>query len=63
MARMPSTAVFSHFVAINAVVSVLSGDDRVIGFRPDHTSITTLRLVEGGLRLVERGREAQTTVL
>ena len=63
VARMPATAVFSHFVAINAVVSVLSGDDKVIGFRPDHTSITTLRLVEGGLRLVERGREAQTNVL
>ncbi|HEX7758448.1 MAG TPA: histidine phosphatase family protein [Caulobacteraceae bacterium] len=63
VARMPATAVFSHFVAINAVVSVLSGDDKVIGFRPDHTSITTLRLVEGGLKLVERGPEAQTGVL
>lgn len=63
VARLPATAVFSHFVAINAVVSFLAGEDQVIGFRPDHTSITTLELGEGGLRLVERGREAQTGVL
>jgi broad specificity phosphatase PhoE len=63
VARLPSTAVFSHFVAINAVVSFLAGDDRVIGFRPDHTSMTTLALSEGGLKLVERGPEAQTGVL
>ncbi len=63
VAKLPATAVFSHFVAINAVVSVLSGEDRVISFRPDHTSITTLTLVEGALRLVKRGPEAQTGVL
>jgi broad specificity phosphatase PhoE len=55
-------AVFSHFVAINAVLSVLSGDERVIGFRPDHASITTLATSESGLRLVERGAEAATDV-
>ena len=63
VARRPATAVFSHFVAINAALSVLAGDDRVIAFRPDHTSITTLELVEGRLTLVERGREASTGVL
>lgn len=57
------SAVFSHFVAINAVLSVLSGDERVIGFRPDHTSVTTLQSGEGGLRLIERGHEAATGVL
>ena len=36
------TAVFSHYVAINAVVSHLLADDRVLAFRPDHTSITVL---------------------
>ena len=44
VARRPDTAVFSHFVAINAVLSLVAGDDRVIGFRPDHTSISTFEL-------------------
>ena len=57
------TAVFSHFVAINAVISTLAGSDAVIVFRPDHTSLTTLRLEPGGLELVERGAEAATGVL
>lgn len=58
-----STAVFSHFVAINAVVSALAGDERVVFFRPDHTSITVLETDGATLKLVERGREAVTGVL
>jgi broad specificity phosphatase PhoE len=58
-----STAVFSHYVAINAVVSSLAGDDRVMVFRPDHTSITVLETDGQTLRLVERGPEATTGVL
>jgi broad specificity phosphatase PhoE len=58
-----NTAVFSHFVAINAVLSLLAGDDRVVGFRPDHTSVSVLEVDKGGLTLVERGREAATVVL
>ncbi|WP_333585606.1 histidine phosphatase family protein [Phenylobacterium sp.] len=57
------TAVFSHFVAINAVLSHLAQDDRVVSFRPDHTSITTLETDGQRLVLVERGREAATGVL
>ncbi len=63
LARRDRTAVFSHFVAINAALSVLAGDDAVIGFRPDHTSMTTLEVTDGSLRLVTRGREAATGVL
>ena len=59
----PGAAVFSHFVAINAVLSVLAGEDRVIGFRPDHAAITTLDVTQGQFTLVELGRAAQTTVL
>ena len=55
-------AVFSHFVAINGVVSLVRGDDRVIVFRPDHTSHTTLDVGEAGLSLVRLGPEAVTTV-
>jgi broad specificity phosphatase PhoE len=57
------TAVFSHYVAINAVVSVLAEDDRVLTFRPDHTSVTTLETDGEALTLVEKGREASTGVL
>jgi len=57
------TAVFSHYVAINAVVSHLLGDDRVLSFRPDHTSITVLETDGADLVLVEKGREAATSVL
>lgn len=58
-----STAVFSHFVAINAVVSALAADERVVFFRPDHTSITVLETDGQTLKLVERGREATTGIL
>lgn len=57
------TAVFSHFVAINAVVSALEGSDAVVAFRPDHTSVTVLEDRDGELLLVGRGREAATRVL
>jgi broad specificity phosphatase PhoE len=61
--QRPGAAIFSHFVAINAVLSVLEGRDQVIAFRPDHTSITVLDAREGDVRLVARGREAATSVL
>jgi broad specificity phosphatase PhoE len=61
--RRAGAAVFSHFVAINAVVSRLLDDPRVVGFRPDHASVTTLGIDEGGLTLLARGDEAVTTVL
>jgi broad specificity phosphatase PhoE len=57
------TAVFSHYVAINAVVSHLLGDDRVLHFRPDHASITVLETDGANLVLVEKGAEAATGVL
>jgi broad specificity phosphatase PhoE len=57
------TAVFSHFVAINGVITTLAGDDRVIAFRPDHASITVLETDGTTLSLVARGPEASTSVL
>lgn len=57
------TAVFSHFVAINAVLSTLAGDDHVVSFRPDHTSISVLETDGRTLTLVAKGREASTGVL
>lgn len=63
VARRPNAAIFSHFVAINAVLSVITGEDQVIGFRPDHTSVTILAVANGAITLVARGDEAVTGVL
>jgi len=56
------TAVFSHFVAINAIVGLLTGDDRVLVFRPGHCSITRLTRRGGKLAIAELGSEAATVV-
>ncbi len=63
VASRPGAAVFSHFVAINAVLTTLAGDPRMIAMRPDHASISTFELDRGMLRLIEAGREATTGVL
>ncbi|MFO1012536.1 MAG: histidine phosphatase family protein [Caulobacteraceae bacterium] len=63
VASRGGAAVFSHFVAINAVLSTLADDARVIVFRPDHASITVFDRDEGQLSLVQQGREANTGVL
>ena len=57
------TAVFSHYVAINAVVSTLLGVDEVLAFRPDHCSITVLETDGTTLKLIQQGAEASTGVL
>jgi broad specificity phosphatase PhoE len=56
-------AVFSHYVAINAVISHLSGDSRVLSFQPDHASITVLETNGRSLSLVAKGAQAATRVL
>ena len=63
LAQRGGAAVFSHYVAINGVLSTLEGSSKVIVFRPDHASCTTLEAGPEGLRVVERGHEAATTVL
>ncbi|MFN7054668.1 histidine phosphatase family protein [Hyphomonas sp.] len=64
VAALPDgTAVFSHFVAINALAGFLEGDDRVTVFRPGHCSITRLERRGGSLRVAEYGSEAATRVL
>jgi broad specificity phosphatase PhoE len=56
-------AVFSHFVALNAAVSVATGQAEVMAFRPDHCSRTVFEVDGDRLILVEKGREAQSQVL
>lgn len=57
------TVVFSHFVAINALVGFLEATDTVTLFRPDYCSLTQIERTAEGLRLVQRGGEAGTQIL
>lgn len=63
VASREQAAVFSHFVAINAVLTALAGQPQVITLRPDHASISVLELADGALTVIERGPEAPTKVL
>lgn len=56
------TAVFSHFIAINMIVGLLTSDDRVVVFKPGHASITKLERRGGKLAVAELGAEAATVV-
>jgi broad specificity phosphatase PhoE len=56
-------AVFSHFVAINAVVTAVEARDEVLAFQPDHASVTALASDGEALTLVAKGREARTSVI
>ena len=56
------TVIFTHFVAINAAVGAATGDDRIVNFRPDNCSVTVMESIADELRLIERGREAETKV-
>jgi broad specificity phosphatase PhoE len=63
VAQQAGAAVFSHFVALNAAMSCARGDDRVLAFQPDHASTTVFGVKAGRLILIERGAEAETSVL
>jgi broad specificity phosphatase PhoE len=54
--------VFTHFIAINAIVGATTGDDRVVVFRPDHASVTRCEGHRGQVVLHELGREADTEI-
>ena len=58
-----NTAVFTHFVAINAIVGHLEETDLVTVFRPNYCSLTILEQREGQLRLQARGESLETKVL
>lgn len=54
------TVFITHAVLINAVVAAVTNNPRVLVFRPDYCSVTTLRLHQGALTLDALGREAET---
>ena len=57
-----ATVIFSHFVAINTVIGACRGDDRLVIRRLDNCSVTTVRVDDSGLSLVEGGHEADTLI-
>ena len=58
-----NTIVFSHFIAINAVVGALLDDDRLVIRKLDNCSITLLeRDSAGDLRIAQSGHEADTLI-
>lgn len=58
-----NTVIFSHFVAINAVIGAINDDDRLVIYRLDNCSVTIVdRDHDGGLTLVQSGREADTLI-
>ena len=57
------TVVFSHFIAINAIIGEATNDDRVVIAGLDNCSITVLDVSDDGvIRLVETGGEADTLI-
>jgi len=57
------TVIFSHFVAINAVIGGVIGDDRLVIRSLDNCSITIFeRDATGNLSLVHGGHEADTLI-
>lgn len=57
-------AVFSHFVAINAIVGKVTGNEDVLVFRPGHCSVTVLeRDANGQLTVSALGKSVETKVL
>lgn len=61
--KQTTDAVFvTHFVVINAIISAIEGSDDVVVFRPNHCSITRIRLSGGAMSIIEKGQEAVTVV-
>lgn len=55
--------VFSHFIAINAVVGASLGDDRLVILSLDNCSVTVVDIGDDGvLAFIEGGREADTLI-
>lgn len=63
MLSRPGAAVFSHFVAINAAVSIARGDPMVRQFQPSHAAISRFEISGDRLVLIEAGRSSDSQVL
>jgi broad specificity phosphatase PhoE len=54
------TAMFTHFIAINAIVGAVLGQRETIVCLPGHGSITELAVDEDGMRVVRLGEEMRS---
>ena len=59
--RQPAV-VFTHFMVLNAIVSALSANDKMVCFLPDNASVTTLQWSDESLRVIELGQQLRTVV-
>jgi len=58
-----NTVIFSHFIAINAIVGSIIKDDRLVIHKLDNCSITIIEIDSvGALRIVQGGHEADTLI-
>lgn len=61
--RTRPVVIFSHFIAINAVIGACIGDDRLVIDSLDNASVTVVDVgPDGDVQLVERGRQADTLI-
>jgi probable phosphoglycerate mutase len=56
------TAIFTHFMVVNAILSRLMESTATVCCVPDNGSVTRLKLDEHSLRLIDIGRQMQTVV-
>lgn len=56
------TVVASHFIAINAAIGAILGDDRLLIRSLDNCSVTIVEVKRGLFQLVETGEEADTLI-
>ena len=55
--------IFTHFMVINALVSVANQTQPVVAFEPDYCSVTRLQLSESGVSVRALGRARASLVL
>ncbi len=55
--------VFSHFVAINAALSVATGSNQPRVAHLDHCSVSTFGVDQSALRVIQTGEQGVTTIL
>ena len=59
-----NTVIFTHFVAINAIVTGLEETSHVTSFRPNYCSLTQLqRQPSSSFHIIRKGTEAGTRIL
>ncbi|MFM2073507.1 MAG: hypothetical protein RLZZ623_3771 [Actinomycetota bacterium] len=60
--RDGDSVLFSHFIAINAVIGVATGDDTLVIRSLDNCSVTVVDVIDGTLHLIDAGHEADTLI-